>query len=146
MVSASLQVRKTYLGDFMPYLRGQQPPEDFEDNGCTCAPDFWFRMACRIHDYEYSLVAQALDSMGENLDREVLTRAKLLRKEADHNLWCNIILLSTHSVQGDELVSNPSVKGLFGRLASVVYFVAVRLFGWTTLIRRRLWRSGRLSE
>jgi hypothetical protein len=36
-------------------LRGPRPPDSFVDNGCTFAPDGWWSLACRYHDYHYHL-------------------------------------------------------------------------------------------
>ena len=42
----------------MPALKmvGPKVPLGFVDDGCSMAPDGWWRRACRVHDYEYHLI------------------------------------------------------------------------------------------
>ncbi|HRT03619.1 MAG TPA: hypothetical protein P5513_06730 [Candidatus Diapherotrites archaeon] len=113
-------------------LHGPKPPDDFEGNGCTLSPDFWFREACRIHDWEYDLLYK-IDISNYNGKLEAIRK----RKEADENLKKNIEILSTYYI--DE--NNQVVKGIckwyhrFGFFLGRVYFGGVRSFGWIFVLK-----------
>lgn len=110
-------------------LVGEKPPDDFEGDGCTCAPDLWFREACRYHDWAYA----KLRKMDPNSQEWRSERAR-----ADVNLRRNIITLSQYSVVGGKLVEKRRgfLMNRWGYKLSRVYYKAVRRFGWAAADNR----------
>lgn len=107
-------------------LRGPEPPDDFEGNGCTMSPDLWFREACRIHDWEYELIINLKQDT-----KEEKKECKRKRKKADKHLKMNIRTLSTCSVnkKGELVIKPPKWYYLYGYRLSRLYYICVRLFG-----------------
>lgn len=103
-------------------LKGPRVPDDFQDDGCSVSPDWWFRWACRIHDYEYHLLRTMTHGTRE---------WKRGRRLADVHLKQNIRILSSWRVRPDGTVSKAPlrVRGLLGYYLGHVYYRAVRLFG-----------------
>lgn len=129
----------------MPALKmvGPEVPLGFIDDGCSMAPDGWWRRACRVHDYEYhlirDLVARArrqeaqireLGSAADNRDAAYAARAELrylvskikhARRTADINLKENIRRCSA---------SGGVLQRASGWLLSRRYYGAVHRWGW----------------
>ncbi len=116
-------------------LVGPTPPPEYKDNGCSMSPDGWWRAACRVHDYEYSLIREKIElyrcyrkktSIFALLDGEykrtkghLKQEIKWMRKEADTNLKENIQLLSKGS----------KMRAAFAWIISRRYYGAVRRWG-----------------
>lgn len=84
-------------------------PKDFEDNGCTCAPNWLWsvgavRNVCRAHDWLYELGGDAED----RLSADLMLRDGIARLARRHGI----------------------VIGAIGRAKAEVYFRAVRAVGW----------------
>ncbi len=129
----------------MPELKlvGPEVPIGFVDDGCSMAPDGWWRRACRVHDYEYhlirALVARAreqkrrirdLRTMANDRDAVYGARAELryleskirhARRTADINLKENIRRCSANG---------GPLQRLSGWLLSRRYYGAVHRWGW----------------
>lgn len=122
-------------------LVGPKPPERFICDGCTMAPDGWWYEACKVHDYEYSLMrplyaqlntlrARCIQLNDERLRDSILveiglleTRIRSRRKKADENLRENMRRLSGGS----------RFKAAFAWWISRHYYRAVRVFGHSIL-------------
>ncbi len=116
-------------------LIGPTPPLEYKDNGCSMSPDGWWRAACRVHDYEYSLIREKielyycykrkstifalLDKKRRMTVKELKEEIKRMRKEADTNLKENIQLLSKGS----------KTRAAFAWIISRRYYGAVRRWG-----------------
>ena len=129
-------------------LQGADVPADFKCDGCTMSPDGWFYWACRIHDWEASLLRlrwESLQSMygddhmaktGETYIKSKYESYFRNYNTAQRHLRDNIKILSTFYVNkhGDLRVRkwyNP--KRVMGWPASKLYAaVTGSMFKWAT--------------
>jgi hypothetical protein len=124
-------------------LVGPRVPADFVDDGCSMAPDGWWRAACRVHDYEYHLIRDMADAArvqqerirglreaGAHRDAIYGARAELrylkskvqhARRTADINLKENIRRCSE---------GGGALRKAIGWLLSRRYYGAVHRWGW----------------